>query len=283
MSTGRSKSRHSRASRPPSPSSFSASHGFVPSSGALSITTSYSSSCDDSALLTSPTSSIDRGRRLQKPHFPSRSRSPSPSVVPATPVDLSVRFSAPLEISEDNQRETSRGRKKYVRTGPALRPEHMYAAGADGVPELDVLDETVGWAAPEANHAKRRESSAARFMNFFNDTQSHDRHDAPEEASQKSQTPPPMMRRQQRPGSTPPARGALWSMDTKSPGYISSASGVFASSHTPRPRMMREDREDHFLTATNPAPSPIKGKHVTRSRSMGFERRAEEAYALRCV
>ncbi|KAM6494100.1 kinase-like protein [Amanita muscaria] len=63
----------------------------------------------DSLSLVSPSSSLDRGRR------PTRigtrncsSRSPSPSIVPSTPIDGAARFRSPMPVAEGGKSETLR-------------------------------------------------------------------------------------------------------------------------------------------------------------------------------
>lgn len=107
-------SRHN--SRAPSP---------TPTSSGLSASIMSSA---ESTFLSSPTSSIDRGRRLfrRKPLVPSRS--PSPSIVPGTPIDFCTPFNAPFSASlpvvddqpdelrlDSVEEEERRGRSKSTR------------------------------------------------------------------------------------------------------------------------------------------------------------------------
>lgn len=108
--SSRSISRHSRR---PSPSSATranfSTHDTIPTPSSESG--SYSSFFDESALILSPLSSVSsrsRGRRQKKLRHP-KSRSPSPSVVPTTPVDGPSNY---LEQPDDLHldAEFSRGR-----------------------------------------------------------------------------------------------------------------------------------------------------------------------------
>ncbi|KIM43264.1 hypothetical protein M413DRAFT_9981 [Hebeloma cylindrosporum] len=84
--SSRSMSRHSRC---PSPSSATRAGFATPDAAPSSESGSYSSFFDESALALSPLSSVSsmsRGRRQKKEYHPT-SRSPSPSVVPTTPID----------------------------------------------------------------------------------------------------------------------------------------------------------------------------------------------------
>ncbi|KAF9464185.1 kinase-like domain-containing protein [Collybia nuda] len=146
---GRSMSRHSRA---PSPTFSGLNNPILVNP--RSTTPSRTSVFQDSALVTTPPLSLERGRRLRKVHGHSPSPSPSPSAVPSTPTDS--RSLAPTEVletdSDDFERESSRGRRKFSRGAALLNTSHLFSG--DTTSELDVLDETVGWAPPTAPHKR---------------------------------------------------------------------------------------------------------------------------------
>ena len=123
--SSRSMSRHSRH---PSPSSASRAGFSTPDPTRSSESGSYSSFFDESALILSPLSSVSsrsRGRRQKKSYYPT-SRSPSPSVVPTTPLDgpLVASPTSCLEQPDDLHldAEFSRGRS-------SLRPSVSDSGG----------------------------------------------------------------------------------------------------------------------------------------------------------
>lgn len=130
-------SRHN--SRAPSPS---------PTSSGLSA-----SIISDSPFLSSPTSSIDRGRRLYRrsPLLPSRS--PSPSIIPGTPIDFGAAFNGPFstslpvvndqpdELSFDSvEEEERRGRSKSTRE---IRASPLSFSTSDNSSDNDNVNITV--------------------------------------------------------------------------------------------------------------------------------------------
>lgn len=127
--TSRSTSRHS-------PQNYSALADSM-----ISTTSSNSSVPFDphfeSALLTSPGPS--RGRRTTKAHVRSASRSPSPSVVPMTPLDFIGGRPLPLL---DEEPDLPRGRKAFAGEIPTPRAIESYSRE-----ELDSVDENIGWSA----------------------------------------------------------------------------------------------------------------------------------------
>jgi MAP/microtubule affinity-regulating kinase len=258
---GRSMSRHSRA---PSPS-FSALNNSILSStrpGNLSRSTSY----QDSALVTSPPLSLERGRRLRKVHGHSPSPSSSPSAVPTTPTDS--RSSAPMGLVEaqpdDFERESSRGRRKYGRGLRALNSDHLYSAGGDTGSELDVVDETADWTAP-TTIPKRSSSAVGPSFSRLSDSRSH-HHTGTFTGWNKFDRSPskPAVNRveayfdKKRAGSSPPAPISFWSLAT------GNSLGRFAI-----PRRIQKFSSDNLLNISKPAPA-LNG--ITRSRSLEYER-----------
>ncbi|TFK40730.1 kinase-like domain-containing protein [Crucibulum laeve] len=200
--TSRSASR-----RAPSPS-YSTMNGSILSSASFISRSSSSSSgaFHDSALLVSPSSSLERGRRSQNRHntrFQSRSTSPS---TPGTPLDVgsAARIVSPLGIlshqPEVLELETSRGRKKLGRgMRSPLRGTAFYATDDD---ELDVLDETADWLSP-VRSGKLRASSA--------DRETRPRSGPNARSSLSKLLHEDTRRRQQRAGSVPPNPLSHWS------------------------------------------------------------------------
>lgn len=245
---GRSISRHSRA---PSPS-------YVNPILCRSITPSRASLYHDSALVTTPP--LERGRRPRKNNGRSESPSPSPGAVPTTPTDSNS--SAPIEVlrlqPDDFEHESSRGRRKFSRGIPPLNTEHMFSMASNNPSELDVLDETVGWAAP-TNARKRSDSVAGQSAVSDIRTPKSTSPYASWSRFGRSPSKPAVSRvdayfEKKRSGSTPPAPNSLWSL----------AAGTFA---IPR-RFPRSSIEK--LSSTPKSASPLPG--ITRSRSLEFER-----------
>lgn len=108
------------------------------------------STISESPFLPSPTFSIDRGRRLFR-NFPSRS--PSPSIIPGTPVDVSAPFRGPfsssLPVVDDQVDELSldtmhkegeeRGRSKSTREIRASPLSCSTSFGSSDNDNVDVL------------------------------------------------------------------------------------------------------------------------------------------------
>lgn len=142
---------NSQQSRPQSPSVSTLNTSVRPNL-IRSPSSSRNSLYDNSALLISPSASIERGRRLKKTdlHYPSRS--PSPSIVPTTPSDIIARspaFRQALRVrSEDLERSSSRGRQKYSQRLPKPHSELCFPLDTS---ELDVLEETADWIANETS------------------------------------------------------------------------------------------------------------------------------------
>lgn len=83
---------------------------------------------------------LDRGRRANKADdIRSASRSPSPSVVPATPTDFVGGHDLP-PLDDVVEAETSRGRKTFVRPVLTPRPVDPYTREAP-----DEVDESSRW------------------------------------------------------------------------------------------------------------------------------------------
>lgn len=246
----------SRQSRAPSPS-FSGLNNSILGS-ARSTTPSRPSLYHDSALVTTPPS-LERGRRLRKVHGRSPSPSPSPSVVPTTPTDS--RSSAPMEVldpqPDDFDRESSRGRRKFSRGVPTLNTEHLFSMAGGTSSELDVLDETVGWAAPIDTH--KRSVSAAGHSTVSDVRTPHSTSTyASWNRFGRSPSKPAVSRveayfEKKRSGSTPPAPTSLWSL----------AAGTFA---IPR-RTLKSSGE-------KPSSTPKVLPGITRSKSLEYERDA---------
>ncbi|KAF8895261.1 kinase-like domain-containing protein [Infundibulicybe gibba] len=158
-SSGRSVSRpQSRPqSRPPSPT-FSALNSSILTGDLLSDISSPT--FNNSALLTSPSPSVERGRRLNKLHIQSTSLSRSPSIVPSTPIDISGGHLAILDdgIDDDLPRDSPRGRKQFSQL------HHVYTTSGEPISELDILDEATGWAAPQHKNTTYNSSHSARFQ-----------------------------------------------------------------------------------------------------------------------
>lgn len=111
--------------RPSSPS-ISALESSVLSIASLSTNFSMSSSeplePDYEVLFSPERGNEERGRRLTKSYFTSMSRSPSPSVLPTTPIDISPRsISPPSSLTEEraegsrSSRSVPRGRLRFSR------------------------------------------------------------------------------------------------------------------------------------------------------------------------
>lgn len=112
--SNRSMSRHSRA---PSPSHITIN---------TSILISNLSSSTSSPFLTSPSSAVERGRKPNKSHTFS-SPSPSPSIVPTTPVDIESLFHPPtvLEQPDELDLDSPRDNGRVLRS---IRPGDLYPA-----------------------------------------------------------------------------------------------------------------------------------------------------------
>lgn len=100
---------------------------------------------------TSPTTSVERGRSLTKSFYPSRSRSPSPSVVPSAPIDLSVRFTSPIDIPDTPhhheiytlEQEASRERGRTYDRQPVFHAEKLLPRVLTDF--ADVVDDSMVW------------------------------------------------------------------------------------------------------------------------------------------
>lgn len=268
----RSVSRHSRASSP-SVTAISVFSSAVMSSGIRSASSSRST-FHDSALVISPPLSLERGRRLRKVHGRSVSRSPSPSIAPTTPTDATSQFSISGEIlrvqPDDMERSASRGRPKYSRGLRRLHSDHLYSAGADTTSELDVLDETADWAAPNSAPQKRSFSVTGQsFSGLPNSRRAHgdDTCLGMGRGANRSHSKPTSDQAdsffsQKRPESSPPAPTSFWS----------SASG-HASCKFVTPVL-----PVHVISALT-KPTSLEG--LTRSRSLEPLRLGDETWLYR--
>ena len=104
----------------------------------------YYSPSHESALIVSPASSPERGRRPNKTNSYFSSRSPSPSMVPSTPVDGSHRYHSLMELADSSRHESIPHRRSRSRD---LRTLHFMPDDAP-IPETDVL--LVDWQAADA-------------------------------------------------------------------------------------------------------------------------------------
>ncbi|KAF8644519.1 hypothetical protein AX16_008396 [Volvariella volvacea WC 439] len=187
--SGASRSRHHSRSRAPSPC-FAALNAAVLGPDQRRDHTPDEDN-DESALLTSPVSSVflERGRKPKKLYSVS-SRSPSPSVVPTTPVDWSVRFSGIAEHhNEDDEHgheevsvphehrimDASRGRRRFNLATRDLHPTvlgpdtffttspttHLGASNQvnhEVLSELDGIEGPPTWSPPMGNNKQLKPS-----------------------------------------------------------------------------------------------------------------------------
>ena len=153
--SSRSNSR-TRRSRAPSPS-LGGLNGDRLDSGTPTGSPYYSPSYE-SALLVSPASSPERGRRPTKMNSYLSSRSPSPSLVPSTPVDGAPRYHSLLGLAESSRPESIPRRRSRSRE---LRPLHFTPDDVP-IPETEVL--VVDWRAAnsKANDGSGHVSSRGR-------------------------------------------------------------------------------------------------------------------------
>ncbi|KAF8635819.1 hypothetical protein AX15_000019 [Amanita polypyramis BW_CC] len=164
-STSKSRRRHSRA---PSPSLRGLESATL-SSGTLSGSSCYSP-LYESRFIVSPTSPPERGRRRTKPNALILSRSPSPSVVPSTPVDAGTRYRGSMEpgnMAEKSKPETHlhrRSRSRDLLHHPHFMPDDV------PIPETEVLEGRVkDWQAAnlEDNDYSRDVSADGRQSYMF--------------------------------------------------------------------------------------------------------------------
>jgi len=257
----------SRLSCPPSP----ALNSSILRSTSSSSVSSFSSVFPDSALTTSSSSpsSLDRGRRLKSSPLQSTSRSPSPSVVPMTPVDSVDQFLRPMAVLEDQpndkMRESSRGRKKFSRGVRTSDPELLYSRTGHTVTELDVLDETAHWVASNFETDKKSAVSAGRpsFPSLLDSGSREDREvpDAGSVESRDGRRPAAQSETAGgRAGSMPPAPTSPWSTAKGT-----SLSRFTDAQHSPMYAV------GEFFPTSQAMPMPIPDKKSTRSRSVGDE------------
>ena len=233
----------------------------------LSNDTLSGSSCfspaSEPALLLSPSSSLERGRKPTKVGVYYPSRSPSPSMVPHTPVDSAPRFRSTLV--EENKSETAPRRHAAVHS---LHHHSHFVPDDAPIPETGVLDWT-----PEGRP----------FVSFFDDV-SPSRCRVERSVSlgwrtdRKMGDSPPggvtVSRSKKRAESTPP-----WSISAALPPWTTQESrgrmtGVSLST-----------AEDHrFLKPLGTAPIMSMSKKpapLPRSKSAGHARYEHDLYALR--
>lgn len=158
-----------RRSRAPSPS-LGGLNGVILDSG-IPVSPSYSPS-HESALIVSPIPSPERGRRPNKVNSHFSSRSPSPSMVPSTPVDGSHRYHSLMELTDSSRPESiPRSHSRDMRT------LHFMPDDAP-IPETSAL--VVDWQA-KANAGSQHVPSRGRQVMSYADLQrdrssSHSRH-----------------------------------------------------------------------------------------------------------
>ncbi|KAF9013335.1 kinase-like domain-containing protein [Cyathus striatus] len=236
----------SRSRRPPSPS-LSVLHNAIMGSGVATppMSRSSSSSAKDSAILASPSSFIERGRRPLKNRRDTTSRSPSPSLTPGTPADfLSPRRYASLDIvcdhiEDDIEKESSRGRKGGIRNiRSPLRTEQLFS-----VPDAEEDLVEPDWLVSAASSSKGRA--------FVNDDDLLSTSNNAPLVSLLSHTRPVDNCRA---GSVPPTSGPAW------------ISRHGSKIHTPQRYPL-----DPFLD-TSGAP-PTTSSATTRSKSADYARR----------
>ncbi|KAF8630844.1 hypothetical protein AX17_005203 [Amanita inopinata Kibby_2008] len=292
----RSISRHSRA---PSPS-LSGLNVSTLSNGTLSGSSScYSPSCE-SALLVSPTPSLERGRRPKKITTFYQSRSPSPGVVPTTPVDNAARFPATMGtlagVAGDTRPETLASPHTMNHEFRAVQPPQFIP-----VPETGVLEgPMIEWDAPSLRgdfpkrdgsmHGRRYmpllESQRERRVRHRDDLSVSWKTDADDDTAVIK---PALKRREgSQPGrgrrteSTPPASAfaALppWS-NLENRGRTPLMPVV-----TPVAADDRRSSWDTFYTpVATPVPVPSEdaaSRMTTRSKSVGHARYKQDLYAL---
>lgn len=135
-----------RRSRAPSPS-LEGLNGVILDSGSPSYSPSH-----ESALIVSPTSSPERGRRPNKVNSYFSSRSPSPSIVPSTPVDGSHRYHSLMGLAGSRPESIPRSHSRDMRT------LHFMPDDAP-IPETSAL--VVDWQA-KSNDGSQHVSSRGR-------------------------------------------------------------------------------------------------------------------------
>ncbi|KAK2459683.1 hypothetical protein APHAL10511_008328 [Amanita phalloides] len=263
---------HSRSSSP---------HGStIQSSDTLSGSSYYS----ESALIVSPPTSPERGRRQTKMSY-LPSRSPSPSVVPTTPIDGGIRYHSLMGLAESSKHEPSPRRRSRSR---GLRKFQSHFMPDDApIPETDVLeDRVIDW---QSTSLKRDDgdfltrgrsfASFAEPLHDYSQSRSRQREDftdlrLSEEEPTRRKTNLSIGKRGE---STPPASryAALTSWPIlENRGRKPLASVVTTS-------------EERFLTpvtVTTTRPTVLSRKmpvQVARSKSVGHERHEQELYTIR--
>ena len=136
-STSRSNSRPS--TRRPSPPLSALDTTFLNTTPVFADSPTHSSRFESPVALL-PQAFLDRGRRSEKSQIDPPSRSPSPSVLPATPLDT------PAHSPSLERGRKRRGRLEMASSPPPLT--HTYGVDMDNKDaELDVLSETTRWSA----------------------------------------------------------------------------------------------------------------------------------------
>lgn len=237
---GRSMSRNRQHSFSPAPA---LSHSIMSLQSSNSTSSMWSSEVPlDSDAFLSPSHSMERGRQMKKAHT---SRSPSPSVLPTTPVDFgamrfpsSIPIDSPvdgmshvLELDHRDKRENSRGRNRFA-GGMRSSGLRVFDSDADALEE-----EALGWK-DRFSDAFPTGGGKTRRGHFFTET-----------------------RKTKRAGSTPPAplSPSSWSNES------TTSSGALRLSDAARPRP--------YLSPFTSRPIPIARKSTTRSRSMEHQYR----------
>jgi len=103
---------------------------------------------NDFALIVSPSSSLERGRRQAKTTLQFSSRSPSPNAVPTTPVDTEDNYN-PLSFingqpDEPDLLESPRGRPVLTRSVRHFQPEDIFSSDEDAH-QLGDLKQSTFW------------------------------------------------------------------------------------------------------------------------------------------
>jgi hypothetical protein len=251
LSTTRSTSARSRSgsnSRPP-PRHISPSLAALNTSilGPTSDSFSHSSQFE-SALSLSPPTFSDRGRRSHKLQIPGPSRSPSPSVLPVTPVSMD-RFVIPLEDDAVPAQPQCLERGRRPDRGPP--PAGSYGDVDQKEAELDVLSETTPWSSngdskravfPTPAPLSAGRQARSNFHTHAVGSQGLDR--------------------DRRTRSSPPALASLWSIA----GRLAWGESGGIPSLTP---------SNGSFCGTNSKSIPNPAKSVSRSKSVGYQRPGE--------
>jgi hypothetical protein len=236
----------------------------VLSNDTLSGSSSFSPASEP-ALLLSPSSSLERGRKPTKVGVYYPSRSPSPSMVPHTPVDGTTRFRT---LAEEKKSETTPRRHAAVRMHHS-QPHHPQFVPDDApIPETGVLD----WTA-----------EGRPFVSFFDESPSRCRGERSASLDWRvdgkvgggSPERTTVGRSKKRPESTPPRSMSLALPSWTTPESRGRKAGVSPST-----------AEDHrFLKPLGTAPalsvSKKKPAPLPRSKSAGHARYEHDLYALR--